>query len=125
MAFDESDAIDDPSISICQRYTPGVVLSLERHNSPPGGCPIVGLAEVSDTVFSPTARLALRAYLPAPGDELRYAAEIARRPSVIATSLNYLGTHASAVPAGEKVTFDIGRTAYWSTWNPPQGVKWH
>jgi hypothetical protein len=126
MPFDETDTSDDPTISVCQRYTPGVVLALDRHDSPPAACPIFGLAEVSDTVFSPSVRLALRAYLTAPGDELRYAADIVRSPSVIATSLNYLGTHASAASNANKIAFDIGRTAYWGTWNPPlESKKWH
>ncbi len=123
MSFDETDTGDDLTISVCQRYTPGVVLSLERHDSPPAGCTIFGLAEVFDTVFAPSARLALRANFTAPGDELRYSSTLVRSPFVIATSLNYLGTHSSAASSVTKVTFEIGRTAYWGLWNPPQESK--
>src|SRR5262249_4205878 len=91
------DSRDALQMTHCLRYMPGVVLSLEQFGPTPSKCPIFGLSEAAGFLFSPCAGLVLRAYLVAPGDELRYLAELQQRRGVLATSLDYLGP-----PAGRK-----------------------
>ena len=114
-------------------YTPGVVLSLERLNQPPSGTlrsrepgavevAFFGFGESITYFYSPMARLALRVWLVAPGDELGFAAERASLPFVIATSLNYVGRGTSDSHAKNQPTTGrdvIERRFSWGFPGPP------
>ena len=106
-------------MTCCLQYTPGVVLSLESPGPSPSRCPIFGLSEATGFLLSPGAGLVLRAYLVAPGDELRYSVELQRKKAVVATSLNYLGT-LSATETEEGIETDPGRQFF----EPRRGANW-
>jgi hypothetical protein len=88
-------------MSACLKYEVGVVLSLERHQSPPPGlsknaiCPNVGLSIAGETTYFPEARAALRRIITAPGEEERTLRRLAERPEVLSVSLNYLASRCS------------------------------
>src|SRR5437868_4208643 len=107
-------------MTTCWKFTPGVVLAAERREFPPSTSatlsPVTRLGEALETVYSPNARLAVRAYAVAPGDELGVAAELSRIPNVLAASLNYLGgpaTRAADSSPAAALAFKSGRTGSW------------
>ena len=91
----------------CALFRPGVVLALEQYDLPPPDCrptaqagflqsPAPSLASRGSTLYSPAARLALRAYFVPPGSELSFLATLSRSANVLDTSLDYLGQAQSA-----------------------------